>query len=67
MDIRVTIEMGELDERFSVTSRPYKSVTEAFCDVAPAAEKHRELIRDINHKKYMNKGEYLYIGWAPRL
>lgn len=53
MNIRVTIDMEEYDEKFRVTSGQHESIIEAFVEIGKMAENHRRLIRDINYRKYL--------------
>ena len=53
MNIRVTIDMEEYDEKFRVRSGSHESIVEAFVEVGKMAENHRRLIRDINHRKQL--------------
>ena len=52
MNIRVIIEIEEYGEKFRITSRPHKSITEAFAEIGQVAEKQRRLIQNINYRRY---------------
>ena len=52
MNIKVIIEMEENGETFRIMSRPHESITEAFAEVASAAESQRRLIKHINRYGY---------------